>query len=482
MSYMQRQKFCWRVCKVLRETKCTETYPSKTVIEDLITRDGPPTKDSFTPFEGKQDIFNKQFIGEWASRYKFKEFMAYQTKDFEPNVKLGGDVYTLEDCIIDGVESSGVTNYIENIATGYKINNTSPARLNKDIQTRTMRSFGDDGDEEEEEKYLVRRQDETMSNMEYEELLREIPYVLKTIWSYSKQYKAHLISFALAYQDIINTKHKMVTVTDFADYVTYYMSDKGEIKRRFFHADDNKYVIYPAVTKIFINPTQHVAEFEACQKYLKILKTLGIDYRDENPLTYTNEFMENLVCTYLPTNNEYFVSYGGVDAEIMVALKPENIFATKKSHIYQSIIQKDKKTFDYTKSMYFISERIFMSYQVGDYPDEMFNEKPEETLMVIDKLLSIMSKTPMTAPRQAIEFSSDGFMYFNKEPFIVNGDMFGKFMGRTDYKVAFTVYGLAVILEENFSDVYYMTVKDILEAFEEYKDNEEVEKTYWKSL
>ena len=83
---------------MLRETKSIETYPNKTVIEDLITRDGPPTKDSFTPFEGKQDIFKKQFIGQWASLYKFKEFMEYQTKDFEPNVKLGGDIYTLEDC------------------------------------------------------------------------------------------------------------------------------------------------------------------------------------------------------------------------------------------------------------------------------------------------------------------------------------------------------------------------------------------------
>ena len=480
MYYTRKRKFYWRVCKVLRETKCIETYPSKTVIEDLITRDGPPTRDSFSPFEGKQEAFRKQFAGEWAARYKFKDFMAYQTKDFEPNVKFGDGFYTLEDCFVNGIELPGVAQYIDNIATGYKKNNTSPAIANRDWQTWTR--VNPDDDSEDEEKYLVQRNDEMMSNADYEELLREIPYVLKTIWSYSKRYKAHLISFALAYQDIILNKHKMVTVTDFADYVTYYMSDKGDIKRRFYHSDDNKYVIYPAATKIFINPTQHVAEFEVCQKYLKILKILGIDYRDEDPLVYTNQFMESLVCTYLPSNNEYFVNYGDVDAEVMVALKPENIFATKKSHIYQSIVKKDKKTFDYGKSIYFASERLLMAYQIGDHPKSMFDEKPEITLKIIDRLLTVSSKKPMTAPRQAIEFSSDGFMYFNKEPFTVGGEMFGTFMGRTDYKVAFTVYGLAVILEENYSDVFYMTAEDVLETLEEYEANEEIKKTRWKSL
>lgn len=467
---------------MLRETKSIETYPNKTVIEDLITRDGPPTKDSFTPFEGKQDIFKKQFIGQWASLYKFKEFMEYQTKDFEPNVKLGGDIYTLEDCFINGVESPGIENHIENLATGYKLNNTSPARLHRDYQTRTTRHFSDDGDEEIEEKFLVVRDDNTMSNMDYEELIREIPYVLKTIWSYSKRYKAHLISFALAYQDIIKTKHKMVTISDFADYVTYYMSDKGVIKRRFYHGDDNKYIIYPAATKIFINPTQHVAEFEICKKYLRILEILGINYKDENPLTYTNEFMESLVCTYLPTNNEYFTNYGGVDAEVLVALKPENIFATRKSHIYQNIVKKDSTIFNYEKSIYFASERLLMAYKVGDLPKSLFDEKEDVALSLIDKLLSVYSKSNTVAPRHQIEFSRDGFAYFNKEPIIANGEMFGAFIGRTDYKVGFTIYGLAIILDESYSDVYYMKPEDVIATLEEYETDEEVKTIRWKSL
>lgn len=468
---------------MLRETKCIETYPNRTVIEDMITRDGPATEDSFTPFKGVREAFNAQFRGEWNGRFKMKEFLKSQTSDFEPNVKLHGDIYTLEQCFIDGVESPLVEEFIMNVATGYKINNTSPARKNKDYQTYTVKYFGgDDEDEEREEKYLQVRDDDMLSNQDYEELIREVPYVLRTIWSYSKKYQAHLISFALAYKDVITCKHRAIKITDFADYTTYLMTKTGEIKRPFVHGDDNKYTIYPAATKIFIYPGDHKAEFEVCMKYLRALEMLGIDYRDENPAEYTNEFMESLVCTYLPTNNEYFVEYGNIDTEILVALKPENIFATRKSHIYQNIVKPTKKEFDYSRTVYMVSERLLMAFHMKEYGKEMFSDKSEETLSLLDEILSIEAKQPVMAPRNAIEFMSDGFMYFNRSTFFINGEMFGSYKGRTNYNVGFTKYGLLVVIEEDYSEVYYMTLEDARLSIEEFRNNGKVEKTYWKNL
>lgn len=483
LFYIKRQKFYWRNCKVLRETNYIETYPNRTVIEDMIVRDGPATEDSFTPFKGVREAFDAQFRGEWSGRFKMREFLKSQTSDFEPNVKLHGDIYTLEQCFINGVESPLVEEFIMNVATGYKINNTSPARKNKDYQTYTVKYFGgDDDDEEKEEKYLQIRNDDMLSNQDYEELIREIPYILRTIWSYSKKYQAHLISFALAYKDVITCKQRAIKIHDFADYTTYRMTKTGVIDKTFNHSADNKYTIYPAATKIFIYPGDHKAEFEVCMKYLRALDMLGIDYRDENPKDYTNEFMEKLVCTYLPTNNEYFVEYGDIDTEIIAALKPENIFATRKSHIYQNIVQPTKKEFDYSRTVYMISERLLMAYQMNERNREMFSDKSEDTLLLLDEILSIKAGQQVTAPRNTIEFMSDGFMYFNRVPFFIDGELFGLYNGRTDYNVGFTKYGLLVIVEEDYSEVYYMTLNNARLSIEEFKYNGKVEKTYWKNL
>ena len=293
---------------MLRETRCYEVYPNKSVIEDLVTRDGPADGDSFTPFSGKRDILEEQFCGTQRHKFKLADFLKYvRNRDLNPTVVKVSDKYgmledgskhvagfrTLDDMIINGQESQKVAKYIIMMCVGFKKDKESPYRRTQNEYTRTVRNVGDDDDEETEEKYLLERSDEKLSNEEYEETLRELPYLIKSMWSYSKQYQGNLFSFAFAYADIVDRKSGKgdVNIQDFRDYTTYCINKDGSFKKKFVHADDNKYVIYPALTKIFIAPGSHKAEFNLCTKFLNALKVLGIDYHDEDPLQFNNDFM-----------------------------------------------------------------------------------------------------------------------------------------------------------------------------------------------
>lgn len=488
---------------MLRETKHVRPYPSKTIIEDLVTRDGPADENSFTPFEGRKEMLESQFSGRQRNKFKLKEFLSYcSPRDLNPSrvvetkvtgmlveqTGVVGSYLTLEDMMEDGIENPGVAKYLQDLCVGFKKDNTSPYNRNVEYQTITISNRdGDDG--EIEEKMLLTRTDyEEISNEEYENILREIPYLIKSIWSYSKLYKANLFSFMFAYQDIRDKKRKDPTITDFADYSTYLLKSDGTYVRPFSHADDNKYTIYPAVTKIFLQPSRHSAEFDLCAKYLKYLKILGIDYHDEDPMDYNNKFVNSLLCTYVPNNDEYFNKYRDIDIEIMVALRPENILSVPKSRMYMQSSNRNK-VFDYSESAYFISERLKLASKLGDYDDrEMFADNEECAIQTLGNVLYLMNRDkgnnvrPMV-PRPSITFEVGGLMYFNKTILLLDGKYFGPFKGRNDHKVVITKYGFTIAIEESYDDVYYLSISDTLDAIEEYIEYGEIRSKFdWKSL
>lgn len=485
---------------MIRETEYIRSYPSKSVIEDLIMRDGPATDKDFTPFEGKKEIVDGQFSGSQRHKFRINDFIQHnKNRDLDPSRIKESNYYgqleeagmgfagytTLEDMMEGGVESPAVADYVKMLCVGFKKDNTSPYRKNADVLTRTVRNIDGDGDDAIEEKYMVNRSDEQqISNEEYEQIVKELPYIIKSIWHYSKLYQANLFSFAFAYYDIISKKSRnKVIVTDFRDYTTYQIRKDGSYLREFVHEDDNKYIIYPKVTKIFIIPDSHITEYSLCMKFLESLKKLGIDYRDEDPASYNNEFVNSIVCTYLPSNEQYFNEYKDVDAEIIIALKPENILATTKTSLYAPVFD-GKSGFDYSQSAYFVSERIKMAYRFGEIEDTLIEVDKEAAIELLQVVLAIKSgKDDIAVPRQLVSFESDGFLYVNKQILTVPGQYFGCFKGDTDYVVAITQYGFIVALEESYDDVYFMEYHDAMSQMEEYKRDGEVQcAAGWKSF
>lgn len=487
---------------MLRETRCFEVYPNKSVIEDIITRDGPATDECFTPFSGKREILEEQFCGSQRSKFKLADFLKYvRNRDLNPAVIKVSKQYgmleessksvagfkTLEDMFVDGQESPEVAKYLIMMCVGFKKDKESPYRKTQNEYTKTVRNIDDDGDEETEEKYLLERVDEKISNEEYEDTLKELPYLIKSIWSYSKQYQGNLFSFAFAYADIVERKHGKgdVNIQDFRNYTTYCINKDGSFKKVFVHADDNKYVLYPALTKIFIAPGSHQAEYNLCMKFLNSLKVLGIDFHDEDPLQFNNEFMKSLVCTYLPGNEQYIQEYKGIDPEIIVALSPENVFSTAKSSLYVPAEQGNSE-YDYSQESYFIGEALDNAYRVwsSDKSSDLFVVNKEIAIDILTKYLQVYTgNNSIAVPVDSIFFHpTTGILYMKnldnrnrskvQNYLVLDGKYFGTFKGSDEYKVVLTRYGFIIALEEEYDTVYYMAPEDCLAALEDYNDYE----------
>lgn len=482
---------------MIRETKCYMTYPNKSITEDLITRDGPATDDDFSPFLGRRKETLEQFSGTQAGRYRESDFIAYSARyDLNPakiNVKsvqgllvefegTVGILKTLEDVVMASTDIDHAYEYLKDQIVGYKKNNSSPYRKNREFLTYTKKNYESDDDVYgTEEKYLLVRDGSDLDNEELEEILRELPYVMKSIWTYSKLYQANLFTFALAFWDILQTKRRNPIINDFANYRTQLISRDGKAVRDFDHGKDNKYTIYPKVTKIFIAPGSHQAEFNLCYKWLSMISRLGINYKDEDGTKYNNDLIDKIICTYIPSNEQYFNDYKDVDIEIMVALKPENILSTAKSGLYSPPEQEEK--FNYRQMEYFVSDRIDFVRQLREMPYEFFNDHIDDSMYFLDEILSIMNGKKTSVPRHLISFEYNGLMYMNKEILTIPGYIFGTFRGREDYNVAFTRYGFIVALEESFDELYYMTIEDCVDAIERYKEyGRNNEKGSWKIL
>lgn len=497
---------------MLRETKCYRIYPNKSIVEDLITREGPATENDFTPFIGKRDVIESQFSGSQKHKYKEKDFIAFsRNRDLNPSVvkipekdgmlatqakKLAG-WRTLEDMIINGTESTSVKDYLVMLCVGFKKDSESPYKKTNEFYTRVVSYPGDDDNEATEEKYLLERNDEKLSNEDYEEIIRELPYIIKSIWSYSKQYKGNLFSFIFAYADILEHKRSNrndVIIQDFRFYNTYCINSDGTFRKQFSHADDNKYTIYPAITKIFIAPGSHQAEYNLCMKFLNYLNVLGIDYHDEDPLQFNNDFMRRLVCTYLPGNEQYIKEYKDIDPEIIVALSPENVFATIKSALYVPVENRGN-TYDYTQSIYFISEAIDLAHKmaIAVKDTELFKDRTKDVIALITEYLKVYTGDKnVVAPVKDIYFHpQSGICYLKSESkknrvqdyLKVPGKFFGEFKNDDNYKVIFTKYGFIIALEEEYDRVYYMTLDDCFDALEDYNNHESnSRKKYWHPL
>lgn len=490
---------------MLRQTNPIWKYPNKSVLEDVISRSGEAdvnNTEHFTPFGGLSEIIEMQFSGKQAHRFSMSTFVQYILSnskggsgytDFDPKRISGntggmlreslnnkGAYVTLED-IMDNGQEIEVTSWLKNMCVGYKTNAESP--YVKGLEHYTTTVYNDEGDAEEE-KMLEVRLDEGLSNEEFEDIVRELPYVIKSIWSYSKQYQANLFSFIYAYVKILNSgKTKNVTVTDFRDKDTYLLKKNGEYVRKFVHDADNKYVIYPNVIKIFTEPREHIDIYNLCMKFIGMLNRLGINIEDEDPTKYNNDFINSLICTYLPSNTEYFDRYKDIDVEIIVALKADNVFSTTKSNLYSNTFSKSG-SFNYEAWAELATDQITIAYRCGEIDDDFLKENEEESINLLLNILAVNGGTVnSTALESLVTYGANGLMYFNNEIFTVSGKYFGMLNNSYDYMVSLTKFGFVIILEEEYDTVKYISIKDCLKALEVYRTYGNVQsEANWKRI
>lgn len=467
---------------MIRETVCKLRYPSKSILEDVLSREGKATDKDYTPFDGLgKELFNqfkdsidrpsvtdlRNYVLDSKSGYtdfdvtKAHDWVSVDGKTVYDRGKL--NCKTLEDLARDAQNPElCVKKYIEYMCVGYKKNSASPQKKNKVPFTVFLENEEEESVEETDllinEKY---REDQGY----LEKVIERLPYLIKAIWALSIEKQANLFSFIYAYMDIIgNGEYTSVSsVTEFRKYNLRRLKSTGEKDGYFVHENDNKYDIYKNAVKIFTQPSDFKYAWSLIRPFIDSFRLLDIDYRNEDAGVFNNTYVASIVCTYLPNSSEYVAEYGDLDAEVMLALKPENLFTISKHDIYGMYKDTDSTglcaTIDYERtatSILDILDMIAIESEPGSKMDELLNVDKSDDIIRIAKTLNAMGGIR----NATYEFVED-VLYCNKEVFVIPGVFLCSFDGTSDYEMILYKCGIGVVVTSDYSNIPYLDFENL---------------------
>lgn len=473
---------------MIRQKLMVQSYPSKTVLEDVAMRSGPPDKDSFTPFIGKHDLLLEQFCGTQMERFNIDGFLIENASfEFDPakrnDKKVVGimeieereEKQFLEDFIVDGQESESVKEWFIQACISYKKRKDSSYR--KVDYTYNSVSYGDEENTFDPRMAETTKDDFNSSQEDYELALRKLPYYIKALWTYSRIYSANLFSFVAAYMDMLKNKRYTrdnIIVNYFSKYTTYMLKLDGTYKRRFDHECDIKTERYKKVTDIFCYPGRHKEIMSLVNEFIDICEILKIDFERQDTMIFNAEFIDKLVCTYIPTNSEYLKYYGEVDAEVMHAIKSDNLFSKTKLSIYsdpnKSIEENSRmeNLMDYELRL----KILYNTYSISPTREvrELFMGSKE---LAIKNLNAITYITTGKNLDMAPFVDLDGFLIRTKgsnEPLVIPTGALGPYAGVAKYEVMITQNGSVILRKYDADDTVFIPAESVITTIEENLD------------
>lgn len=458
---------------MIRGAKYIQEYPNRSVIEDLLKRTGNPDENSFTPFTGKASTIPQQFGGKLIDKFNIDDMVDYIVRtnmDLDPtrinhNVSYHGIEfndkesagYTVLEDMVDN--ESDVDKWLSQAYVAYKKNGNSPFVAEKEVFTNFV--YDDDGEAEDEKNFLVEKSDSDKDT--FYRIIDEIPYLLKLIHNKSKAMNAHLFSFTRAYA-LIKRKFGTVDVQpkEFGNYTLYRLDSMGRFDREFVHEKDNRSTDYRSALAFIRGGNPHDRAYKACMKLITSLEAIGVNIEFEDPRQYSNDFINRLQCNYLESNSEYYENYKEVDAELIAALSPENIFKV-------SLLTHDYEDEDYDTRediVSYIKTNLSIA-ATGPAPNgiDWDVDRSEEVLTYLKALkiandrLDKKQPTPFTL-MNGLEFI-DGLLYYKKSILVLSGKFCGRFIGQykgTWPEVVLSNYGMAIVLPKIYEGVYYQPI------------------------
>ena len=401
-------------------------YPSKTVLEDLATRRGPATDESFTPFNGREELVSSQFSGPQKYRYNAQEFFDYLSyEDLDPfrvNIKITENgmetnkrdrsISTLEDFFTeDGFEREDIiTKWFVESCCSYKLRSSSPYNYYMKTYSATANYSNDEDSSFDLREVETQEKLYDVDDSTYEEARLRLPFYIKALWGYCLKYDVNIFTFIKAYQGI-RKKTLVVKPKDFAKYNLVKFkkarSFKGEYDRLFDHERDIKDIRYTAVIDLFRFPKADPEFTELVAKFINICDILEIDFSLQDAEKIDKKFVENLVCLYVPETSEYDKYYGEVDSQVIEALD-ESKFGKPKKELYQPTLRQldaqEEETFymEFRERMHSI--RQFLEYDAGRDLERIFLGTEITAKETIQSYLNLMN-IPASVEDLNLDFS-----------------------------------------------------------------------------
>ena len=290
------------------------TYPCKTVIEDVLSREGVPGEDAFFPISGQYHLIREllrnnnkdtiDFTVQDIVRSNVKDFVAEKARPNDDGVDREEETSEITDYYtrMEDIDEAFVIKYVSDIVKGYRFKRDGA----KSAQIQTFDLW------EDEEDGLVSPADvieevEDYSLDDVEDAKKKLPYLLKVLFDGSLKYQGSLLSFVIAAKKLekagVELRPRFICNAD-----VYRVDSYGNLTTKFV-VEDNTGAIFRKLVS-WINGEEEDRYYHAAQELIRVCTILGLDLAIEDPTQYTPEVIDSAVCQYIMSNEEYLEEYG----------------------------------------------------------------------------------------------------------------------------------------------------------------------------
>lgn len=317
-------------------------YPRRSILQDVLMRSPGDFTGSFTGKNGCKDILEQQ-LGKNKTDYTLEQILAgvadFNADKMKPTDECMDMELTAEERTdyyrrLEDISDEWIRTYAVQAIIGFKLHRNEKARIDKenavDIGGYVDEETGDIISKSELEEAPM-----MFTTEEIREAQIQLPYLLKILQMGSEEYGAHLLSFIIAmekaYGGMSDKKYHM-TPKDFTNIGVYRVDNRGYLGT-LFDIKENTYTYNPnrgfraavAWTKqTFRGNSQSDIYYDAYRKLLQVAEILEIDLSKENPRNYDKDFIENAVCLYMPSNEEFIKARGFGNKTVMSFLEKES--------------------------------------------------------------------------------------------------------------------------------------------------------------
>lgn len=281
---------------------------SMKLIEDLALRTGPETEESMSTVEGQaakvnetRKWFTGNFVNKIANQIDFSITSASSEARVEARNRLGREAFKIED-----IDPKYIIKYFENIMQSATKHNTGSIKEEEQEFKIGKAVTNEDGDIATPAD-LIDTSDK-LNFIEIKKRREKLALCVKKLNTKGKKFKTHMMSLIISYE---RAKKRVLGLDEckfrYVKNGTYQITERGTLIRD-IHGnlvtirDDG---IHKKAIDFINGEDKNDSAYKAYKELLWICSEEGIDLSAENPLTYDEEFIDNLIITRVTKNREY---------------------------------------------------------------------------------------------------------------------------------------------------------------------------------
>lgn len=324
--------------------------PNKRVVDDLIERDGAPTKESFTPYNGMNYLIGEQMkgsrfhvLGLDVIKENIVEVQLNKLKGTSEDVSeektmddLGKDLYEKE---LEKIDESHLVKFLRSQLIGLKVQK-SDARNAIEANERVQASMYDAETGEVFNLSDVYVSDEyEESSAALSEIRSKIPYLLKKLQDGSIQYGVSLLSLFIARDSVIEKKGSNevdIKPRDLLAYPIYRVSPTGDLMDTFDPETANNIPKFREPKDLVLGANPRDPYYKAGIELITRAKQLGFNLYNEDVHDYTPSYINRLMCRYILSNQEVLSDMASFDPNIMRLFNDGSLFKVPSNDTRES--------------------------------------------------------------------------------------------------------------------------------------------------